>query len=299
MTPFIARNHYEMLQVGRNATAAELTRAFRKLAKEYHPDVAQQQFTAATAFHRIRESYEVLSNPEKRREYDLRLTKIRGRAAAPTNGRRATATRPRPRRAQAPNPRPKPPPRTLKHNPALDLEASIPVSLTRIFSGGEQSVDLDKAPGADFPVRSRSVKATIPPLCVEGSWITLPLYGRLNKFRGEAGHLKLKVEYAPYDGFQIRGPHLYTSIMIFPWDAAMGVTIPIKSPEGTTPFEIPAGTHQWRTFCLPGKGLPQQDGGRGNLYIYVKIQSVAARSERQRNLWKALKESYQSGENAS
>lgn len=287
MTPFFARNHYEMLQVGRNASADELTRAFRKLAKEYHPDVAQQKLTAANAFHRIRESYEVLSNPQKRREYDQRLKRTNGvygsRAATATANPRPRA---RPRRPQAPRPKP------LRHNTSLDLEASISVKLPRIFTGGEQTVFLDKAPVTRHPLRARSVRVQIPPFCVEGSKIEVPLHGRHDPIRSEAGNLYLKVDYAPYENFQIRGSHLYTSISIFPWDAAMGAVIPIESPEGITQFEVPAGTHQWRTFCVQDKGLPQKGGGRGHLYVYVKIQSVSPQNDKQLALWKALKESY-------
>ena len=160
-------------------------------------------------------------------------------------------------------------------------------------------VVLDKAPEAKYPLRSRTVKAMIPPLCSEGAKIRVPLYGRHHALRSEAGDLVLRVEYAPQEKFQVRGSHLYTSVAIFPWDAAMGATLPIESPEGLTAFEVPPGTHQRRSFCLQGKGLPKKDGARGNLYVYVKIQSVTAGNEKQRALWNALKGAYQNSERAS
>jgi curved DNA-binding protein len=283
-------NFYESLQLNHGASSTEVTRAFRRLAKQYHPDLAPAWMRDGRFFLRIKEAYETLSDPEKRRTYDQGLarrkfpvsptaTRAPKPATAPFN--RAAAPRPG---AQAASP--------FVHSAQLDVAAIVHIPLSLAITGGMQKVRLQKLAHAASPLRADFVMIRVPPLCLRGHRIQVPYHGHSDKSRLRAGHLNLKIEYQLDPDFRQAGVDLHTIYEVNPWDAALGGSFSIKAPGGSVAIQIPAGARHWQTLRVAGAGLPQLGQQRGDLIVCLKLKSVVALDPEQKRLWAALKRAH-------
>lgn len=290
MIPFNFQNHYDRLQVGPNATEKELSKAYRRLAKKHHPDVSRDKHNSLSAFLSIRESYEILSDPIRRKDYDKQVQatqKYRNSKTTPSSVKPRKSPFSHFRTTQA-----KSPPRTPNHAPKLDINASIKIELEDAIIGGVQNVKIELDKSQRAPNSTETVHFTIPPLCPDGHILTIPGKGFFDKATQSVGNLHLCLKYAQHERFSVRGNDLHISIEIYPWDAATGMAYSIKTPGGKAALCIPAGTYNWQTFTLKGHGMPDKNGRRGNLLVSPKIKQPTAVTEEQKRLWKALRASY-------
>lgn len=282
-------NYYDCLQVSHEATPEELTRAFRRLAKRYHPDLAPKWVRDSRFFHRLREAYEALSDPASRRLYDESLARRNRQKFG--NGLGSAVPKSRPAGRSGPwqgGPRPG----QFAHHAAYDVDVVVQISLKKAIRGGMQKVRLKRLADGGCPLRADFVTIHVPALCLRGHRIQVPFYGRTERSRLRAGHLKVKIEYRKDSEFRQIGADLHTILELNPWDTALGGSFPVAGPEGPVLCQIPAGTRHWQSIRIRGVGLPREGGGRGDLMVCVKIRAVAALDPEQRRLWAALRQAH-------
>jgi curved DNA-binding protein len=288
------KDYYEILGVPRDASTDEIRRAYRKLARQYHPDINSES-DAEDRFKEIGEAYEVLSDPEKRERYD-RIGDRRGAydeapdiadfedlfghgAFGPSDfngeygdgrfsdffgrlfGDDARVANGGPLRGR-------------------DHEAVFELSLEEALAGGRRRLSLDGEDGfeVDIPAGVR-----------EGQRIRIAGKGAPGRNGGPPGDLYLLVRLRPHRRFRREGESdLQVDLRVTPWEAALGATVPVRTLNGTAQVRVPAGSSSGRRLRLRGRGLPARDGARGNLYATVQIAVPKELSDEQRELFEKL-----------
>jgi curved DNA-binding protein len=290
------QDYYEVLGVSRSASAEEIQRAYRKLARTYHPDVNKEP-AAEERFKEISEAYDVLSDPETRAKFDRFGRSFRhvpdgvdpetwARAQGARSGspvdfsrwsvsgdfddidlgdlfggmfgrRRQAATR------------------------GADQEASIEISLEDAFTGAKKRITLPGISG------DRSYDVTIPPGVTEGQRIRLSGQGGQGS-NGRDGDLYLVVHIAPHPRYRLEGRDIHVDLLVTPWEAALGARVSVEGPGGDAKLTIPAGTSSGRKLRLRGRGLPNPRGTPGNLYAVVRIMVPRHPTEREKTLFEEL-----------
>jgi curved DNA-binding protein len=311
------KDYYETLNVTRTASPDEIKQAFRKLARQYHPDVAKNQATAEEKFKEINEAYEVLSDPEKRRRYDELGAHWQDAAAgsAPPHGGQSRWSNVPPdasefefggtgysdffesffsggregfgfsRRGAT---------RGGSRDaggfafPGSDVEADILVTLDEVLRGSQRKITLRRPPMNGESERTNTYQVRIPPGVREGQRIRLAGQGEPGHGGGAAGDLYLRVRLARHPDLSVRDADLYYELELAPWEAVLGVQARIPTLDGTTSLRVPAGTLAGSRLRLRGLGLPREDHGRGDLYATVTIQTPATVSAEERVLWENL-----------
>jgi len=308
--PVEFKNYYEVLGVPPDATDAEIKKAFRNLARKYHPDVAKDKASAEREFKAINEANEVLSDPEKRRKYDELVANRKPFAeggnqeaygfggaeeAEPefhfggtgfsdffeeffgSRGRPSGGAGRRRGRGGAPF-----------AQRGQDIEGDILVTLEEALRGSTRTIDLRRPDPRTGELVEERLQVKIPPGIREGQRIRLAGKGEEGVGGGEAGHLYLRVKYAKHPDFHVQGADLYADLDLAPWEAVLGAAVPIQTLDGTASLKIPAGTSAEQRIRLRGKGLPTGRGGRGDLYAVVSIQVPAHVTPEQKALWERL-----------
>ncbi len=310
--PVEFKNYYDVLGVARNASSEEIKKAFRKLARKYHPDVAKDKTAGEEKFKEINEANEVLSDPEKRRKYDQlgANSNHRERQTAPPQGgfgggyeeasefhfdgtgfsdffEQYFGSRGRPSGGFG---------RTWTNGMGgetvaqrgQDIEGDILVTLDEILHGSTRTIHLQRSD----PHTGKSVKQTlqvkIPHGVREAQLIRLAGKGQEGFGGGDSGNLYLRVKFAQHPDFRVRGADLYYDLDLAPWEAVLGTTVDIPTVDGTVSLKIPAGTRAQRQLRLRGKGLPTRNGTSGDLYAVVSIQVPAQLTTEQKVLWEQL-----------
>jgi len=291
------KDYYEILGVAKTATDDEIRKAFRKLARKYHPDVAEDKSTAENKFKEINEAYEVLGDAGKRKKYDALGPNweqqstgygrpgggapggyeeynfggtgfsdffeqfFGGRGGGRGGGSSGFGV---PQRGQ-------------------DLETDIMVTIDEVFHGSTRSVSVRRGPqGA---VETYSVK--IPTGVREGQRIRLTGKGSSAGPGSTSGDLYLNVRIARHPDYAIEGDDLLHTISISPAQAVLGADIAIPTPDGRVKLKIPSGSQPGRKMRLRGKGLPNP-AGRGDLFLIIEIEIPNQISEEERVLWQQL-----------
>ncbi len=312
------QDYYQMLGVSRDASQEDIKKAYRKLARKFHPDV-NKNAEAETRFKEIGEAYEVLSDAEKRRRYDALGSNWRaGQEFTPPPGyehfRQATQEQGpqggefsfgdmggfsdffdslfgglgRGQRGTPFGERQGGGPWTQR---GQDFEAEITVSLEDIHRKAKKNVTL-QAPEMDgrgtVHYASRTYDIKIPDGATEGTRIRLSGQGGQSRKGGPAGHLYLRIHVAPHPIFQLHGYDLDMELPITPWEAALGAKINIPTMEGKATLSIPAGTQGGQRFRLRGKGLTDKTGTAGELFVTIRIAIPDRLNERERSLFENL-----------
>jgi curved DNA-binding protein len=310
--PVEFKDYYEVLGVSRNATDAEIKKAFRKLAHKYHPDVAKDKRTAEEKFKEINEANEVLSDPEKRRKYDelgANWNHPERQAPPPAEGfggspgqgsefhfdgtgfsdffEQFFGSRGRPFGSSG---------RTGGNGGEYeafaqrgqDIEGDILVTLDEILHGSTRTIRLQRADPRTGQSTTQTLRVKIPPGVREGQLIRVAGKGQEGIGGGDAGNLYLRVKFAQHPDFRVRGADLYYDLDLAPWEAVLGATVHISTLDGAVSLKIPTGTVSERQFRLRGKGLPTGDGARGDLYAIVSIEVPAQLTPEQKALWEQL-----------
>lgn len=287
------KDYYEVLGVARDASQDEIRRAYRKLAREYHPDLNRQN-DAEERFKEVGEAYEVLSDPDKRERFDRLGAQWRAREEAAGGnfedffdrqgfggdvrvefgdgdfsefferffGDGATARRSGPLRG-------------------LDREALLELSLEDALAGGRRRLSLEDG---------RSVDVNIPAQVREGQLIRLAGQGGSGRDGAPSGDLYLRVRLKPHPTFRRQDDDLDLDLPVAPWEAALGATVPVPTLEGTAKVRVPAGSSSGRRLRLRGRGLPKRGGGHGDLHAIVRITVPQHLSEQERALFEKLAE---------
>ena len=265
------RDFYELLGVDRGASADEIRRAYRKLARRYHPDVNKEP-KAEERFKAISEAYDVLGDPEKREQYD-RLGRARDRGPDLGGfdtgdlgdlfetflggaGRRGGFA-----------------------DRGMDHEAILELSLEEAARGGRRSMTLGDG---------RSFDVAIPAGVREDQRIRLAGEGGQVAGGGPSGDLFLRVRIAPHPHFRLDGGDVYVDLPVAPWEAALGVDAAVPTLDGSVRVRVPPGSSSGRRLRLRGEGFPGPRGGHGDLYATVRILVPAHLSDRERELFEQL-----------
>ncbi len=314
------KDYYQTLGVNRDATADEIKRAYRKLARRYHPDVSSEP-DAEQRFKEVGEAYEVLSDPEKRRAYDQLGSgwhagedfrpppgwEFRGAEAGHGHfdedfsdffealfggghgspfdslfARRAGRAGAGPGRAHgfAGGARPR----------GADQSASLTVTLEEAYHGVTRTVQLEGSEAdADGRMRRtrRSLRVRVPAGVTEGQRIRLAGQGGYG-MGGEAGDLYLEIHIAPHHYFELRGRDIHLELPVAPWEAALGARLKVPTLDGDVEMRVPAGSQSGRRLRLRGRGLPGDPPG--DQYISLRIVNPPADDERTRGLFERMRE---------
>lgn len=301
------RDYYKTMGVGRDATQEEIKRAYRKLARKYHPDVSQEP-DAERRFKEVGEAYEVLKDPQKRAAYDqLGMNWKAGQEFRPPpdwgdsfafgggihrggtgavfsdffeslfgHGGFATGLGGMPRGGRA---------------RGEDHHARVLIDLVDAFNGARRSLTL-QIPGFDarghWGIHSRTLNVRIPKGIHQGQQIRLSGQGAPGPGGGGAGDLYLEVEFRPHPLYSIEGRDLYLDLPVAPWEAALGAKIKAPTPEGMIDLRIPAGSGAGKKLRLKGRGIPGSPPG--DLYAVLQIALPPADSEQAQHLYRQMEE---------
>jgi len=293
------QDYYETLGVPRTATPEEIRSAFRKKAREYHPDVAKDKVKGAEKFKEVNEAYEVLSDPAKRTKYDQMGREAPGggfawqgspgQAGMPDmeefhfggtgysdffehlfggtagGGFRGPGGRRMARRGS-------------------DIEGDLMVPLEEALRGSVREVTLQRGG------KTETYRVKIPAGVREGQRIRLAGKGESGRSGGESGDLYLRVRLARHPDLRVEGSDLYADLEVAPWEAVLGASVPVPTLDGAVTLKIPAGSTAGQKLRLRGQGLPREDGGRGDLYAVLEIAVPDRVAPEEKKLWEKLAE---------
>ena len=287
------RDYYEVLGVPRTASAEEIKRSYRQLARKHHPDLqpAAERARAAERFKEINEANEVLSDPEKRAQYDALGQDYKGGMdfTPPGGGAPGAAGsvdfedlgdfsdffasvfgRGGSRRARG---------NVRITIPGADVEAELPLTVEDLLRGGSRRITLD----------GRTVEVDVPAGAREGTVLRLAGLGQRGVNGGPPGDLYLHVRLVPHPRYRVVGDDLEMELPIWPWQAVLGGELRIDTPEGPVTLTVPAGTQSGRRLRMRGRGLRRAGGGRGDLHAVSRIVIPERPSPAERHAYEALK----------
>lgn len=299
------KDYYQILGVARDATAEDVKKAFRRLARKYHPDVSKDP-DAETRMKEVNEAYAVLSDPEKRAAYD-RLGQshqpgqdfrpppnwdagfeFSGHGFSPAEtadfsdffaelfGRmggahhvdfRAGADRPQ----------------------GDDQHARILLDLEDAFHGANRQISL-RVPSMDargrVSLETRTLNVRIPQGVREGQMIRLAGQGAPGMDGAPAGDLLLEVRFKPHPRWRVDGRDLHLTLPLAPWEAALGAVAPVETPSGPLKVRIPEGARSGQQLRVRGKGIPAHPPG--DLLLDLQIVLPPADTPKARELYATL-----------
>lgn len=294
------KDYYAVLGVDKKASADDIQKAYRKLARKYHPDV-NTSAGAEDKFKEVTEAYEVLKDPEKRRTYDQFGHSWKQRGGPPPGwqnmgfdfggsggsgfsdffetlfgGARGAGGGRNPFSGfggfgggfGGPN---------------LDQEVTLALTLEEAAKGGPRQVTVrDPMDG-----QSKTFSVNLPAGIKEGAKLRLQGKGSSGQ-DGRTGDLFLKVDFRPHSRFKIDGRNLQADLPVAPWTAALGGEASVRTLAGTLRVKVPAGSSSGRKIRLRGKGYPNPKGQDGDLTVEIKVVVPGDLSDRERELFEEL-----------
>lgn len=305
------KDYYQTLGVPRSATEDDIKKAYRKLARRFHPDVSSED-DAETRFKEIGEAYEVLRDKEKRSAYDrfgsdwkagqefrpppgwdpnaqfggrgfsgegfsdfFESLFGQGRSQGPGHGRGRPGGfgdgRQRPMRGE-------------------DRNAQITISLEDAYAGATRAISM-QTPGPRSRrtgAGTRKLNVKIPAGTTEGQRIRLA--GQGGAGRGGAGDLYLEISFESHPIYKVDGRDITLDLPVTPWEAALGARVAVPTLGGNVDLTIPAGSQSGKRLRLRGRGLPARSasGVAGDQYVVLKIVTPAPTSEEQRAFYEQM-----------
>jgi curved DNA-binding protein len=290
------KDYYKVLGVERGASGDEIKKAYRRLARKYHPDVSKEA-DAKERFQDVSEAYETLKDKEKRDAYDNlgrhasgqefrpppdwfdRFGRSGGRGGGSSfedidlsdlfeslgvrGGMRGRGAR----RAGAPI-------------PGEDYAVTVRLTLEEAARGVER----------EFRIGERSVHARIPKGAGDGERLRLRGKGGPGTNGAPSGDLYLHIELEPHPLFRPSGHDLDIEVPLAPWEAALGAQVEVPTLDGLVSMKVPAGARAGQKLRIAGKGLPKPAGGAGDLYAVLTIVVAPSLTEREKSLYEQLRE---------
>ncbi|VAW79765.1 DnaJ-class molecular chaperone CbpA [hydrothermal vent metagenome] len=304
------KNYYDIMGIKRDATQDEIKRAYRKLARKYHPDVSKEA-DAEERFKEVGEAYEVLKDPEKRVAYDQ----------LGANWKAGQDFRPPPDWDQgfefhgggftggdaeqfsdffetlfgregfdggyAHQER------REFHARGEDTHAKVLIDLEDAYQGTARTLTLkhtELGPDGRPRIKEHSLNVRIPKGVRQGQHIRLAKQGGASVGKGEAGDLYLEVEFRPHPFYQVEGRDVYLNLPVAPWEVVWGASVKAPTPTGPVDLKIPADSSGGRKLRLKGRGIPAKEPGD----LYVVLQIVLPKADND-----AAKQAYKDFEKAT
>jgi len=301
------KDYYTIMGVERTASQDEIKRAYRKLARKYHPDVSKER-DAEARFKEVGEAYEVLKDPEKRAAYDQLGANWKagqdfnpppdwdagfefsgggftdGDASAYSDffeslfGQGFGAAQGGQRQAGY-------------HAHGEDHHAKVLIDLEDAYQGAARSITL-QTPELDssghVTTRQRTLNVKIPKGVKQGQRIRLTGQGSPGMGKGRAGDLYLEIEFKPHSVYRVEGRDVYLDLPVTPWEAALGATLKVNTPGGHVDLKIPQGTASGRKLRLKARGIPGKPPG--DLYVVPQITLPPADTDAARALYRKMEQ---------
>lgn len=297
-------DYYRVLGVTHAANAEELKKAFRKLARKYHPDLSREP-DAESRMKEVNEAFATLSDPERRAAYDeavkgpgrgsefkpppwqsghayARSSKPAAHDSASfsdffsdlfgANGGKTYSSRSRSSRRRG-----------------EDHQASVLLDIEDAYQGGVKAITL-RVPREEtlghITMAERTINVNIPRGVHEGQMIRLAGQGKPGIMGGQPGDLYLEVHFKQHPRYRVEGRDVYAMLPVAPWEAALGATVKAPVPGGTIEVQVPAGSQSGRKLRLKGKGIPAQIPG--DLYLVLDVVLPPADNIKARQLYQAM-----------
>ncbi len=295
------KDYYKILGVGRDAPQDEIKRAYRKLARKYHPDVSKEP-DAEARFKDVNEAHAVLSDPEKRSAYD----------ALGSNWQAGQEFREPPgggfyRREYHFSPEDaaefsdffsslfgggfRRPTGESGRRRGQDQTAKILISVEDAYQGAGRQIRLD-VPEIDvegrITHRPRTLSVRIPRGVIEGQQIRLAGQGLPGLHGGPNGDLYLEVQFLPHPIYQVTGKDVHVRLPVAPWEAALGATVNAPTLGGPVTLKVPPGSPSGKRLRLKGRGLPGSPPG--DAYVVLEIVVPPADTEKARRAYRRMAE---------
>ena len=299
------KDYYNIMALERDASQDEIRRAYRKLARKYHPDVSKEA-DAEERFKELGEAYAVLKDPEKRAAYDQLGANWKGgqdfqpppdwdtgfefSGGGHTGGDGSTysdffetlfghgfGSAQTDRRHAG------------FHAGGEDHHAKVLINLEDAFQGATRNITL-RTPELDSSghliTKQRTLSVKIPKGVKQGQRIRLSGQGSPGLGQGRAGDLYLEVEFNPHKLFTVEGRNVYVDLPVTPWEAALGATVEAPTPDGSVELKIPEGTSSGRKLRLRKRGIPGEPPG--DLYVTPVITLPPADSDAAKQLYRKM-----------
>lgn len=302
------KDYYETLGITRDASTADIKKAFRKLARVHHPDVATDKKSAEEKFKEINEANEVLSDPEKRKKYD----ELGSNWQNPNHGRQSSYQQAPGDAGQEFNfggtgfsdffeqyfsgasrygfPETGAPSPGQRQRRGSDIEGDILVTLEEIMHGAVRPISLQTTNARSGKVETQSFQVRIPAGVTDGKRIRVPGQGEPGTGGAEPGDLYLRVRHAAHPDFHTEGHDLYYDLDLAPWEAVLGTELTVPTLDGPLKLRIPAGSENGQQLRVRGRGLPKgKASGRGDYHATLTIHLPAEISAEERALWEKLR----------
>jgi curved DNA-binding protein len=298
------KDYYKILGVERNAGEADIKKAYRKLARKYHPDVSKEK-DAEEKFKEVSEAYEVLRDTEKRAAYDQMGAYQPGQEFRPPpgwedqfrgqggfqdlgdldlfdllaglgrggmrGGRRAG--------------------RNMRMA-GQDYEVAVQASLDDLLHGTEVEIPITATEMSDDGTlrrTTRPVRVRIPKGATDGQRLRVPGKGGPGSGGGPQGDLYIDVRLRPHPLYRVDGHDLYLEVPLTPWEAALGANVEIPTPAGKVSLRVPEAARAGQRLRVRGRGLPKpKSDEHGDLYAVLQIVSPTVLSEREKQLYREL-----------
>ena len=307
------KDYYASLGISRDAGADDIKKAFRKLARKYHPDVARDQPGAEAKFKEINEANEVLSDPDKRKKYDRLGADWQNERAAP----------PAPGSGGGPEqefhfggtgfsdffeqyfsggsrygfpPGEGPADYAQQAGPARprrgsDIEGDILVTLEEAMLGTLRPISLQMLNRQTGQAETQTFQVRIPPGATDGRRIRVPGQGEPGRGGAPAGDLFLRVRHAAHPDFTSQEADILHELDVAPWEAVLGREVIVPTLDGSIKLKIPAGAENGQRLRVRSRGLPKgKTGERGDFYVVLQIHLPSTLTDEERVLWEKLRD---------
>jgi curved DNA-binding protein len=310
------RDYYQILGVARTASADEIKKAYRRLARKFHPDVSKEA-NAEQKFKEVQEAYEVLKDPEKRAAYDQLGSdwksgqqfrpppgwaegfEFRGPGGSGAGGAGGGFRQTyddeggfsdffstlfgggTPFSGAAGT--------RSRSRAGRDHHARIDLDLEEAYRGDTRTLELKRPelkPDGTLELRAHTVRVTIPVGVMEGQQIRLAGQGEASTSGGRSGDLYLEVHIRPHRLFQLEGRDVTLTLPVAPWEAALGASVPVPTLAGNVEMRIPPGSQSGQKLRLRGRGLPGSTPG--DQYVLLKIVLPPAQSPEARAVYEEM-----------
>ncbi|MGB3491157.1 MAG: DnaJ C-terminal domain-containing protein [Elainellaceae cyanobacterium] len=308
------KDYYALLGVGKTSSADDIKRAYRKLARKYHPDLNPGDKNAEARFKEVSEAYEVLSDEDKRQKYDQFgqywkqagnsgagwpgtspdfdnvefgrygsfdefINELLGRFGGGAPGGYGSNSGYQTRRTARPG--------GFGYGSeggstaaGRDLESPITLSFSDAFHGVQQRLSLG----------SEVIDVRFPPGIKPGSRVRVKGKGQANPISNQRGDLYLIVDLKPHNFFSFDGDDLVCELPITPDEAVLGGAIDVPTPDGAVSMNVPAAVRSGQTLRLKGKGWPKPKGGRGDQFVKIVISPPKTLSDAEREYYQKIRE---------
>lgn len=304
------KDYYEIMGVGKDATQDEIKRAYRKMARKYHPDVSKET-DAEAKFKEVGEAYEVLKDTEKRAAYDQLgsqweagqdfhpppgwdagfefsgggdggpdmggfsdfFESLYGRGFRTAGGRPASG-------------------RGFQVR-GEDHHAKVMIELEDSYKGATRSITLqvpELGPDGRIGNRPRTLSVRIPKGIRRGQQIRLAGQGGAGHGGAEEGDLYLEVEFRLPGHYRVEGADVYLELPLAPWEAALGSTVKVPTPAGAVDMKVPPGSQAGKKLRLKGRGIPATPPG--DFYVVLEIVMPKVGNEKQKQVFEDMKREF-------